>query len=183
MAVFELSVSASSASDFAADVLVLGATANGGVPQLLASAGFESLSESLKAIGATGAVDQLIRIPGASPATSIAIIGVGAEVTPDALRIAAGSAVRQLAGTRSVALALPVADDSAVEAVLEGAALGAYSFTAYKGTSLESQKAPVAAITVLTDATTADSAATAAAITRARAIASAGSAHACPRSG
>ena len=173
MAVFELSVSATSASDIATDVLVLAAKANGSGPELLAPVGFESLADSLKAIGATGAVDQLIRIPGNSTVGSIAIVGVGSEVTPDALRIAAGSAIRQLAGSSSVALALPVSDAAGLEAALEGAALGAYSFTAYKGTSLESQKPPVANITVLADATLAESDDAQVAITRARVIATA----------
>jgi leucyl aminopeptidase len=173
MAVPELSVSASSASDFSTDVLVLGATSLGKTPQLHAPAGFEYLSESLAAIGVTGAVDQLVRVPGTAQAGSIAIIGIGSDLSPDALRLAAGSAVRQLAGTTSVALALPVDDDAALAAVLEGAALGAYTFTAYKGTSLDSQKAPVSIVTVLTDDARATSVETAAAPTRASVVASA----------
>ncbi len=173
MAVPELSVSASSASDFSADVLVLGATSLGKTPQLHAPAGFEYLSESLAAIGVTGSVDQLVRVPGTAQAGSIAIIGIGSDLSPDALRLAAGSAVRQLAGATSVALALPVDDDAALAAVLEGAALGAYTFTAYKGTSLDSQKAPVSIVTVLTDDARATSAETIAATTRASVVASA----------
>ena len=57
MAILELSVSSARASDVRADVLVLGAQANGGVAELLAPAGFESLAGSLAAIGATGAAD------------------------------------------------------------------------------------------------------------------------------
>ncbi|GGE87976.1 leucyl aminopeptidase [Mycetocola zhadangensis] len=173
MPVFDLSVSSSPASDFATDVLVLGATANGNGPELLAPAGFDWLADSLKAIGATGAVDQLIRVPGNSTANSIAIIGIGSEVTPDALRIAAGSAIRQLAGAVHVALALPVRDAAELEAALEGAALGAYSFTAYKSTSLDSQKPPVANITVLADGALATSDEAQAAVSRARVVATA----------
>jgi leucyl aminopeptidase len=173
MAVFELTVSSVPASDVTADVLVFGATAAGVGGELAAPVGFETLADSLTAIGATGAVDQLARIPGTATAGSIAIIGVGPEATADALRIAAGSAIRQLAGSEHVALALPVLDASALEAVLEGAALGAYSFTAYKGTSLDSQKPPVAKITILADAQLADSVDTEAAIARARVVAGA----------
>jgi leucyl aminopeptidase len=171
MAVFELSVSSSPASDLITDVLVLGATTNGGTGKLLAPASFDWLADSLSSIGATGAVDQLTRIPGNGSVGSIAIIGIGTEVTPDALRVAAGSAIRQLAGSTGVALALPTIDAAHLDAVLEGAALGAYSFTAYKGTSLDSQKRPVAEITVLADEALADSSAQA--VTRARVLAGA----------
>ncbi|MCP2030774.1 leucyl aminopeptidase [Okibacterium sp. HSC-33S16] len=173
MADLELLVSSSSATTISADVLVVGATVKRGGPQLLAPEGFENLANSLEAIGVTGSADQLVRIPGTGTAGSIAIIGLGSEVTSDALRTAAGSAIRQLAGSASVALALPLNDAAGLAAALEGAALGAYSFTAYKGTSLDSQKAPVSTVTVLTDAVLADSEETTAAIARARVIASA----------
>ena len=58
-------------------------------------------------------------------------------------RLAAGGAVRQLAGTNSLAVAIPVDDADAAEALLEGAALGAYAFSAYKAEA----KAPVQRIT------------------------------------
>ncbi|PWC08062.1 leucyl aminopeptidase [Mycetocola zhujimingii] len=146
----ELSVSRS-ASDLTADVLVVGATAEGKTPRLHAPNGFEFLSASLSAVGVTGAVDQLVRVPGTTEFPTVAIIGIGATISPDALRLAAGSAVRQLAGATSVAIALPLDDAAALAAVLEGAALGAYSFTAYKGTSIDSQKVPVARVTVVAD--------------------------------
>ncbi|MCU1473699.1 leucyl aminopeptidase, partial [Amnibacterium sp.] len=69
--------------------------------------------------------------------------------------------VRRLAGTAHVALALPAADGSGTAAVLEGAALGAYAFTAYRHSTLAKQKEPVQRITVAgaADATAIDRAA------------------------
>jgi leucyl aminopeptidase len=48
-----------------------------------------------------------------------------------------------------VALALPLEDDAAVAAVLEGAALGGYAYTAYRERTLAAQKAPVGRVTVI----------------------------------
>ena len=73
-------------------------------------------------------------------------VGLGAEPTgalpaAETLRRAAASAVRALAGTDTVALALPVDGDSdtapdaaALRGVAEGALLGTYRFGGYKST-------------------------------------------------
>ena len=66
-------------------------------------------------------------------ARTLALAGVGRTVDADALRAAAAVAVRRLAGCAHVALALPVEDDAALAAVLEGAALGAYAYTDVPG--------------------------------------------------
>ncbi|CAL2063215.1 protein of unknown function [Streptomyces murinus] len=50
----------------------------------------------------------------------------------EALRKAAGTAARALAGTKKAALALPVDGPGALEAIGEGVLLGAYSFDSYK---------------------------------------------------
>ncbi|MDG4862392.1 leucyl aminopeptidase, partial [Streptomyces sp. T-3] len=50
----------------------------------------------------------------------------------DTLRRAAGVAARALNGTKKAAFALPVEDAGDVAAIAEGAALGAYTFVAYK---------------------------------------------------
>jgi leucyl aminopeptidase len=126
------------------DVLVLGVrkTADGPV---LAADGLDlpedragELQELFAPLGITGGTDELRRIPFAGAAArSIALVGLGgADTDPGTLRYAAGSATRQLRGISNVVLALPVADDTATAAVLEGAALGAYSFTEYRSFSL-----------------------------------------------
>lgn len=152
MSVPELSVTASPAIDSTADVLVVGALSSGGAAVLHAADSLSALGDVLGAIGVTGAADQLVRIPASlGAAGSIAIIGLGADAGVDSLRNAAGSAVRQLAGAGTVAFAFPTASAADVDAVLEGAALGGYSYTAYRRTSLDSVREPVAAVTVHVD--------------------------------
>jgi leucyl aminopeptidase len=149
MAVPSLSLVSTAPLATDADVLVLGVLAAEDGPRLLADeAVFGGIAAALPAIGATGAADELRRLPAPAGATAaIALIGLGSAVSVDALRLAAGSAIRQLAGTPRVAVALPVetADDAA--AVLEGAALGAWSFTAFRSAArAASAKTPVAEV-------------------------------------
>ncbi len=117
----------------------------------------EALAESLVALGLTGAADQAHRLPGLpeAGASVLVLAGVG-KVSPgtplaeEALRRAAGSAVRQLAGVATVTLALPTADLAAVAAVAEGAAMGAYSFNEYRSAK-DGFKDPVKNVRILTD--------------------------------
>ncbi|WP_375389303.1 M17 family peptidase N-terminal domain-containing protein, partial [uncultured Amnibacterium sp.] len=151
MPVPDLAVTAAAPESVEADVLVLGvrSTDDGGV--LLVPDGSGVAPVDLAAIGVSGAVGDLVRLP-AGPAVaagSLALVGVGRTADPDALRGAAAVAVRRLAGTAHVAIALPVEDDETVAAVLEGAALGAYAYTAYRDRTLAAQKAPVARVTVV----------------------------------
>lgn len=87
----------------------------------------------LSALGSTGKAEQLVRIPG--PAGSvIAIVGLGErKPNPDRLREIAGAAARQLRGSGSVVFDLPVSNKIEALAVLEGAVLANYEYTAYKG--------------------------------------------------
>ncbi|SOC87007.1 leucyl aminopeptidase [Curtobacterium sp. 314Chir4.1] len=134
-----LSTTTSSPATVTADVLVVGVRpgTDGGPATLAASAAgaVEALADlDLASIGATGAKDQLVRLPGTGvAATGIALIGLGSAGDPAAVRSAAGSAVRQLPTVASIALALPTDSAELVDAALEGAALGAYSFTRHKG--------------------------------------------------
>jgi leucyl aminopeptidase len=159
MTVPALALSSDSALEIPGDVLVLGVRKTDDGPRLA----FDdeqtvSLQLALEAIGITGAQDEVRRLPATVSATeSIALVGLGTgEVTPDALRYAAGSAARQLRGVTSLVVALPTTSDADVLAVLEGSALGAYSFTDYRSASLESTKLPASAITVVTESTTED---------------------------
>jgi leucyl aminopeptidase len=149
MSVPTLSVSSSPAIESTADVLVVGAVSSGSSAVLHAADGFAPLGDVLDAIGVSGAADQLVRIPATvGSAASIAIIGLGSAADANSLRNAAGSAVRQLAGAGTVAFAFPTASAGDVEAILEGAALGGYTFTTYRNTSLDSAKPGVSAVTV-----------------------------------
>ena len=90
------------------------------------------------------------------PAPAILLLaGVGKlstkqPLTEEALRRAAGSAVRQLAGVSTVTLALPTTTLAEVAAVAEGAAMGAYSFTEFRS-SRDGLKDPVKNVVIRTD--------------------------------
>ena len=104
-----------------------------------------ALAALLPALGVSGKADEVVRIPAGEDlaATVLVLTGVGPAdgvVPPEALRRAAGAAVRSLAGTADVVLALPADDAAQVGAVAEGALLGAYRFDHYK----TSDPAPVA---------------------------------------
>ena len=144
-----LTLSIGPALESEVDVLIVGALQSGDVATLFAGPGFASLAEQLAPLGITGGRDQVMRLPASvGSARSIAVVGIGKEATVDALRHAAGSAVRQLTGVTSVAFAFPTTTDAEAEAVLEGAALGAYSYTAYRQSSLAATKVPAQEITV-----------------------------------
>ncbi|WP_022872576.1 leucyl aminopeptidase [Nesterenkonia alba] len=147
-----------------ADALVLGVAKSPEGPVLLpnplADKAAKGVADSLKALGASGSADQLLRLPGVDgfKSETLVLIGVGpltgepdGGVSPEALRRAAGSAVRQLSGADAVALALPAATVEQVSAVAEGAVLGAYNFPHFRGSEEARSKTPVAEIAVLTE--------------------------------
>ncbi len=118
-----------------------------------------SLSGGLSGLGVTGKADQVVRILAGKDvgATTIAFTGLGPVVTgrgasysSEVLRRAAGAASRELAGTTSVAFALPAADVDSAAAVAEGALMGAYSFTRHRSRTVDDVKTPVTDIYVLT---------------------------------
>ncbi|MEE2569645.1 leucyl aminopeptidase [Pseudarthrobacter sp. J64] len=143
-----------------ADAVVVGVGKGSEGPVLLdnplSAKAAETLAASFTALGVTGAADQLLRLPGL-PETGNAIlvvVGTGAldadgSVPGEALRKAAGSAVRQLAGLGTVVLALPTPALADVAAVAEGAAMGAYSFTEFRSTT-EGLKDPVRNVAIFT---------------------------------
>ena len=143
------------------DALVIGVGQGTDGPVLLSNPltakAAEALAESLSVLGITGAADQAHRLPGLSEAGTkvLVLAGVGKvsaaqPITEEALRRAAGSAVRQLAGLSTVALALPTASLGDVAAVAEGAAMGAYSFSEYRS-AREDLKDPVKSVVIVTD--------------------------------
>jgi leucyl aminopeptidase len=116
------------------------ALAGGGDPVDGAMGG--RLAAALAAVGATGRADEVIKIPtlGQAPFTLVVATGLGAQrdATGDdhaanaaeALRRAAGAALRALGGTP--ARHVHIAIDGDVGALAEGALLGCYAFTRYK---------------------------------------------------
>lgn len=153
MTVAALHITSDSALNVSADVLVIGVSSSDSGPTLHSDdSAFDSIKSSLKALGVTGAEDEIRRLtPPAGSAKCVTLIGLGsAEVTPNVLRRAAGSATRQLTSVGSLAFALPTSNADDVLAILEGAAIGSYSFTRYRSQPKEAAKVPATDITVVT---------------------------------
>jgi len=150
-----LTVSADSILSLAADVLVVGVRKTAAGPELVTDEpSILALADSLAAIGVTGAQDEVRRLPltGAA-ARSLALVGLGSGTADGVisaidLRYAAGTATRQLAGVETIAISLPATSEAELTAILEGAAIGAYSYTTYRTDSLAAAKLPAKHIIV-----------------------------------
>jgi leucyl aminopeptidase len=117
----------------------------------------KGFAAALAGLGATGRAEEVTRVAnlGGSSPTVVVAVGLGPEQAKgvmydgEALRRATGAAVRALAGTRKVAVALPLSTADAVRAVAEGAALGGYTFTKYRSASADDQKVPVGEVVLV----------------------------------
>jgi len=122
------------------DVVVVGLLASTKGPTLapgaegVAEAYGRKLKPLLSMLGLKGKAGETATVPtnGAIKAPVLVVVGLGKEVTPSAVRRAAGAASRCLNNAASVALALPATDADLVRAVTEGYILGAYSFDTYR---------------------------------------------------
>jgi leucyl aminopeptidase len=154
-----LSLVDSDPAELAVDAVVVGVYAQDDGTVLLAS-GAESIAaafdgrfiETLGRLGATGSTGEVTKVAtlGTVTAPVVAAVGLGPEPAgaappPETLRRAAAVALRSLAGSASVAVALPVDDDApaAVRAVAEGALLGTYRFAGYKTRPQPARRTPV----------------------------------------
>jgi leucyl aminopeptidase len=165
-----LTVTSSKPTDLKVDALVVGVGKGPDGPVL--APGAESVDKAFKgklaatvaSLGGTGAAGEVTKVPalGATRASVVVAVGLGegsgdggrrrrpATYEPETLRRAAGMAGRALAGTRKVGLALPAKDAPAVEAVAQGALLGAYAYHRYRVASKEKHKDPVESFTLVT---------------------------------
>ena len=140
------------------DVLVVGLVSTNTKGGIAIEAGdlaidSRSLVASLVEMGATGKADEITKIPG-GPARLIVFTGLGTKANTyphEVLRRAAGSAARALAGTSSATFALPVKDIAAVNAIAEGAGLGAYVFNEFRGSTKSDHKLALKSATVYTN--------------------------------
>jgi leucyl aminopeptidase len=138
MPIPELAVTAADPREVDADVLVIGVRTEDGravpaLPEGLAAGDLGLDGVELADIGAGSGDGELTRLPAPGiAARSLALVGLGGERGPGALRSAAGTAARRIRGRAVLAFALPVEDDDDARAVLEGAALGSYDFPAYR---------------------------------------------------
>ncbi|TDD69019.1 leucyl aminopeptidase [Actinomadura darangshiensis] len=169
--VTSISLDSADLASLDADAIVIGVTpaAAGAAPAAGAGALDRAmdgrLADALAALGATGKAGEVTRLPslGAVTAKVIVAVGLGEDPSAEDLRRAAGAAVRSLAGTARVAVALPAADAAGVEAVALGALLGAYSFDSFR--TGDGHKSPVEEIRL------AGAAAESAAVDRAKTLA------------
>jgi leucyl aminopeptidase len=150
MAVPTLSITRTAPAMADAELLVLGVVKGSDGPSLASDdPAFASIAAAVESIGATGAADELRRLPAPAGGAPIALIGLGSgPLTADALRLAAGSAARQLTGIERLAIALPITSAADAAAVLEGAGIGAYAYTGYRVGSLGTTKTPADDIVV-----------------------------------
>jgi leucyl aminopeptidase len=101
-------------------------------------------------MGATGAADEVIKFPNGTVRMMV-FTGLGKKMNTyshETLRRAAGAASRSLAGAPSATFALPSSTPESLSAVAEGAALGAYVFSEFRGSTKAEQKAPLKTITI-----------------------------------
>jgi len=137
------------------EVLVLGLASTDSKGGLAIEAGdmaidTKTILAQLSDMGATGKADEVIKLPG-SHVRLLVFTGLGkksATYAHETLRRAAGSASRSLSGNSSATFSLPTKNLVDVAAVAEGAALGAYSFTEFRGSTKDDFKAPIKTITV-----------------------------------
>ncbi|MGN6243767.1 MAG: leucyl aminopeptidase [Motilibacteraceae bacterium] len=182
-----LTLASTAAATTKADALVVGIVPGGGgrggaavriVGALADAPAGKDLARALAAVGATGKAGDVVKVPAAglgAPVLVAAGLGDaparGAAYDLEVLRRAAGAAVRSMAGSGRVALALPADDATTAGAVAEGALLGAYSYLRYRSSSRKPGQEPVEALVLLSEA--ARDKAVKAAVDRARALAEA----------
>jgi leucyl aminopeptidase len=143
-----------------ADALVVGVVKKGSGIKLAPGAGpveaayGKSLRSVLASLGATGAPEQVVKLPkvGKVAAPVIVAVGLGEDSSdPETLRRAAGAAIRSLAGSGRVALSLPSGDVATTRAVAEGAMFGAYAFLGYRQSSASQHKSPVKSVVLVSE--------------------------------
>jgi leucyl aminopeptidase len=112
------------------------------------------LTEVLSAMGARGKAGEVTKIPTLGKLAAPVLVAVGLGESPDgpadleAVRRAAGTAVRNLAGSAKVGLALPARSAEETSAVATGALLGNYAYLKYRTNG--DQKPPVNELTLVT---------------------------------
>lgn len=102
----------------------------------------KQIEDALKRVGASADLEEVIKIPLATGQT-VVTTGLGKfanDYDAETLRRAAGSAARALHGEQSAVFAFPAKSTSQLSAVAEGAALGSYVFSEFKGTSKKDLK-------------------------------------------
>jgi leucyl aminopeptidase len=146
-----LSTSQASPASTEADAIVIGIVSGPDGPVPVTDGIGEDLVAALRTLGATGEAEEITKVPATGFAAPLVVaVGLGAPaedgkpLDAERLRRAAGAAIRDLGGRKSVvrrkiALALPATDPSEAEAVATGAVLGGYSFRKYHADATDAQ--------------------------------------------
>ena len=137
------------------EILVLGlATSNQKDGVYIESDGIDidkkTILSQLRDLEATGKTDEIIKLPG-KDIRLLVFTGLGKKSNfypHETLRRAAGSAARALAGSTNATFSLPANRLEEVAAIAEGASLGAYAFTEFRGSTKSDIKEPLKTITV-----------------------------------
>jgi leucyl aminopeptidase len=154
-------------AELVVDAIVIGLHSQPDEGGILPAAGAESiaaafdgkLTSTLALLGASGAPGEVTKLAtlGTVAAPLLVAVGLGDEPAGSApatetLRRGTGAAVRALAGSGTVALALALPDDAdapgVLRAILEGALLGSYRFAGYKTKPQPGRREPVSALQV-----------------------------------
>ena len=139
-------------AQIASEVLVLGLKRDENKKLSLQTSGirFDSgpILKALEDLGATGAADEVIKLPGESTKL-IVLTGLGSgEVSHESLRRAAGAASRSLLGHKSATFALAHRTVEELAAIAEGALLGSYAFDEFRGSTKSDRKSPLSKVEV-----------------------------------
>jgi len=110
---------------------------------------------ALKSVGAKGGADEVTKLPIAAGTRYSVIVATGVGATaksysPETLRRAAGAAARALNGTDGADFSIAHSTIEEFAAIAEGAALGAYNFVDFRGSSKADHKAPLTNATIIT---------------------------------
>lgn len=140
---------------FKSDILVIGLSTDPKSKKLSIAAGDAKLRvapllSALEDMGATGGLDEVIKLPGESYKL-IVTTGLGKTLESydhETLRRAAGAAARSLLGQGAAAFALPHSDGAGFAAIAEGALLGSYVFDEFRGATKAERKAPLKSIEI-----------------------------------
>jgi len=153
-----LTLTAKDAASLRVDALVVGVVSTPDGPRLLAAADLPKelrnrLGPVLAPLGLAGAPDEVRKVPGMGVTAPVVVLtGVGPVTkgapAPEAVRRGVGAALRELAGTARVGLALPATTAGQVAVLAEGALLGAYAYSEYKKRS--ASPAPVGEVVLVT---------------------------------
>ena len=141
------------------DALVIGITTGAKKhvegPPALSDDVRKAVEKALEAVGATGKLGEITRIPGTGLVKARLIVAVGLGdvrlLDYEKVRRTAGAVTRSLAGTPSMAIVVTAPDGPRIDAIAQGALLGNYAFHAFRGASADAQPAPVERIVLTGD--------------------------------